>query len=198
MIIRVEDLKDISQAVLSVVDTNEISIINETLELVVKNNVFYMNVTNREYYVSAKVQVYDEEDFRATVDANVFLKLISQITTDVVEFNVVDNYLAISANGSYRLPLIYENDKLLELPVITINNKTSELDVDGNILLSILNYNSRQLNIGTVTNPIQKLYYIDEFGAITFTSGACVNNFNLDTDSFKLLEYSDKLLFKKK
>ena len=34
--------------------------------------------------------------------------------------------------------------------------------------------------MGVVSNPIQRLYYMDERGAVTFTSGACINNFTLE------------------
>ena len=179
MIIRIEDLKNISQTILAAVDSNELSIITETLELVVKENTLYMNVTNREYYARVMFPLDSEEEFYATVNANLFLKLISQITTDTVEFNITDNYLIIKANGRYKIPLIYDNDKLLQLPEITIQNQTVEFDLPGDILYSILQYNSKQLGIGTISKPVQKLYYVDDKGAITFTSGACINNFNL-------------------
>lgn len=186
MIIRIEDLKNVSKAILSAVDGNEASTINETLELVVKNDIFSMNVTNREYYTRVTCNAPDEEDFHATVNANLFLKLVSQITTDTVEFFIKDNALTIKGNGVYKLPLIYDNDKLLELPEITIGTVTNEFDVDSEILVGILNYNSKQLNVGVPTRAVQRMYYIDDKGAITFTTGACVNSFELPS-SIKLL-----------
>lgn len=196
MIIRIEDLKDVCQTILTAVDSNELSIITETLELKVENNILYMNVTNREYYAQVKLKMENEEDFHATVNANLFLKLVSQITTDTVELSISNNCLVIKANGTYKLPLIYEDDKLLELPKITINNVTTEFDVDGNILVSILNYNSKQLNIGIASKPVQKMYYIDENGALTFTSGACINNFKLEKPVKILLNNRLVKLFK--
>lgn len=196
MIIRIEDLKNISQTILTAVDSNELSIITETLELKVNNNTFYMNVTNREYYAQVRLPMLNEEDFHATVNANLFLKLISQITTDTVEFSISGNCLVIKANGMYKLPLIYDNDKLLELPIININNITSEFDIDGDILVSILHYNSKQLNIGAISKPVQKMYYVDDKGAITFTSGACINSFNLEKPVKMLLNNRLVKLFK--
>lgn len=180
MIIRIEDLKNISQTILAAVDNNELSIITETLELVVTNKTLFMNVTNREYYAQVKLNIDEDENLHATVNANLFLKLISQITTDTVEFNVSDSYLHIKANGNYKIPLIYDDDKLLQLPTIDLNNVTTEMDISGETLLSIAQYNSKQLNTGTISKPVQKMYYVDDTGAITFTSGACVNTFKLD------------------
>lgn len=180
MIIKTEDLKNISQTILTAVDSNELSVLTETLELVVKDKTLYMNVTNREYYASVKLKVDYEEEFHATVNANLFLKLVSQFTTETVEFTIADNFLEIKGNGKYKLPLIYDDDQLLELPTISIDNVTSEFDVSSDILISIAQYNSKQLNVGNITKPVQKMYYVDEKGAITFTNGACINNFTLD------------------
>lgn len=196
LILKLEDLKDISQTILTAVDSNELSILTETLELKVSNSTLYMNVTNREYYAQVRLPVSSNEEFRATVNANLFLKLISQLTTENVEFGIKENYLTIKANGTYKLPLIYEDDNLLQLPEIKINNVTSEFDIEGNILVSILNYNSKQLSIGAISKPVQKMYYIDENGALTFTSGACVNNFTLEQPVKMLLNNRLVKLFK--
>ena len=50
--------------------------------------------------------------------------------------------------------------------------------VDSEVLKSISHYNVKELAKGIIINPdIQKLHYVDEKGALTFTTGACVNNF---------------------
>ena len=196
MILKVEELKDICSTVLTAVDSNELSILTETLELNVTNNILYLTVTNREYYAQFKLNVNTDEDFHATVNANLFLSLIAKTTTEEIELTVDATNLNIKGNGRYKMPLIYDNDQLLVLPKITLNNITSEFDIDGNILVSILNYNSKQLNIGSVSKPIQKMYYVDNQGAITFTSGACVNNFTLEQPVKMLLNNRLVKLFK--
>lgn len=179
MIINSEKLKNVCQKILTAVDNNELSVITETLELKTVDNVLFMNVTNKEYYASIKLELNTPESFHATVNANVFLKLISQITTEDIEIAVKENYMIVRGNGEYKLPLIFDNEKLLELPEIVINNKVKEFNISSEILNSILTYNSKELLRGTISKPVQKLYYIDEQGAITFTSGACVNKFTL-------------------
>lgn len=196
MIIETDKLKNISQIILAAVDSNELSTITETLEIKVNNNVFYMNVTNREYYAQVRLNIRSDEQLHATVNANVFLKLIQQITTTSVEFNVDSRFLLVKANGTYKLPLIYDDDKLLELPIIKIDNVTSEFNIHGDILNSILQYNSKQLSIGMISKPVQKLYYVDEKGAVTFTSGACVNKFTLEAPVKMLLNKRLVQLFK--
>lgn len=187
MIIRSEKFQDICSKILPAVDTNETSTLSATLELVTRDKVLYVNVTNREYYVQVKLDLDEDIDFHATVNANLFLKLISQITTDTIELAVDDTNIKIKGNGNYKLPLIYDDDKLLELPTINIINETNTFNIKSDILKSILQFNSKELTKGVASKPVQKMYYVDENGAITFTSGACVNNFSL--------EYPVKLLF---
>lgn len=192
MIIRIEKLQNACKNILTAVDSNTLSTITETLELVTVDNYLYMNVTNREYFAQVKIDIGEVVDFHATVNATLFLKLISQITTDTVELNIKDNYVVVVANGTYKLPLIFDGDKLLELPEIEIKNVTNEFEIDSDILTSILQYNSKELLKGTIARPVQRLYYVDEKGAITFTSGACVNSFNLPQE-VKLL-FNDRLV----
>lgn len=187
MILRINELQEKCRIILNAVDSNSFSTLTDTLELVSNNGLLEMNVTNKEYFVSVKLPVNNEDRIKATVNASLFLKLISKITTDTVELDVVDNNLTIVGNGKYKIPLIYDGTSLLELPRININNVTINFDIDGNILTGINKYNSRQLSVGIISKPVQKLYYVDEQGAITFTSGACVNKFTLNTPVRMLL-----------
>lgn len=192
MIIKSETLKKYCNIILQAVDSNELSILTETLQLKTENTMLVMSVTNKEYFAKVKLDLTQSEDFHATVNANLFLKLVSQITTSDIELLVDSNSMIVKGNGTYKLPLIFDNDKLLDLPEIKISNPVNELDINSSILNSILQFNSKELLKGTISRPVQKLYYVDEQGAITFTSGACVNSFTL-TKPIKLL-LNDRLV----
>ena len=196
MLINTEKLKIVCSTILATVDSNEVSRITETLELLVKNKILYLSVTNREYYAQVKFNVDEDIDFHATVNANLFLKLIANTTSETVELNVSNTDLEVKGNGKYKLPLIFEDDHLLVLPQITINNITQQFSISSDILNSILKFNSKELNKGIVAKPVQRLYYIDEQGCITFTSGACVNNFSLEKPIKILLNSKIVKLFK--
>ena len=188
MIFRIDELKDVCGVILAAVDSSIDSVINETIELKVENNQFTLNVTNREYYVKVKLGISSEEEFHATVNANLFLKLISKITTDTVELKIDDTNLIVIGNGRYKIPMIYDGVNLLTLPEISILNATVNFPIKSTVLKSINKYNTKQLSTGTIVNPIQKKYYIDENGAITFTSGACINKFSLQNKVSMLLD----------
>lgn len=196
LILNTQQIKDVCSKILFAVDSEEKSFVTEVLEMYTEGSNLFLQVTNREYFVRVKMESPAVE-FHATLNARVFLKLISQITTDTVEFELNDSVLYIKGNGSYKLPLVMSDDKIFEIPTITINNVTYSTNMNYSILDSILQYNSKELKKDIiVNNQIQRMYYIDEMGAITFTNGACVNSFTLDKPVKVLLTQKVVKLFK--
>lgn len=192
MILQTKEFKEVCKTVLAAIDNKESSLFTETLELKANGNRLDLNITNREYFLTANFTLSSEENFDAAVNASLFLNLISRLTTDTIEIKQENNNITIKANGNYKLPMIYNNDKMLELPRIEINNVTNTMNINSDILHSIAIYNSKELLRGDIVKPVQKYYYVDENGAITFTSGACVNSFNLEKPIKILL--SDKVV----
>ena len=179
MILRIEEIQEAASKVLKAVDANSLSTLTETLELSTEGNNLVLAITNREYFVRIKIAVGEVEEFKATVNANVFLKLIAQTTTDTIQLTLKDTYMEFKGNGTYKLPLIFDGDKLLDLPEITIQNETVAFDISNSTLDTIAKYNSKELLKGVFADPVQRLYYVDDKGCITFTTGACINSFSL-------------------
>ena len=79
------------------------------LELAAKDTKLYLRVTNREYYCAVAFELDKPTEFRAVVDANLFLNLISGINTDEFELTINDTNVAVKAGrSSYKLAMIYE------------------------------------------------------------------------------------------
>lgn len=180
MIIKSKEFQEAANTILLAIAADTKNITN--LELYATGHSLYLSVTNREYYVSVKFPLETEEDFRAVVNASLFLTLVSSITTDTFELNIKTNAVVIkSGKSTYKAPMIYKNDALITLPTIYLTNKTVEMPISNDVLDSILKVNSREIakvkNIDI--NELQRLYYVDETGCFTFTTGACVNSFSL-------------------
>lgn len=171
------------------------------LELAAKDTALYLRVTNREYYVAVKFDLQEPSDFRAVVDANLFLNLISGINTEEFELIIKDTHVAVKAGKSnYKLAMIYENDELMKLPIIKLDKDqvTVDMPIAQDILLSILNVNGKEIQKAKRldVNELQRYYYIDETGCFTFTTGACVNSFTLEKPIKLLLTDKVVKLFK--
>lgn len=192
MKLQAKDIKFICGKISSAVDTSSRSVLTDVLQLQVENKILKISVTNQEYFVEISCKVDTDEKFNATVEAMLFINLIEKITTETIQLSINGNTLIVKGNGTYKLPLIFNEDKMLEVPKINIVNVTNQFSLSSNILRSLITYNSKELLKGTSFNPIQKLYYMDDKGALTFTSGACINTFSLSQEVALLL--TDKIV----
>lgn len=197
MIIKTKDFQDVAKKILlaTSLDKNACN-----LELITNGSDLYLNVTNKEYFVAIKFALDTPEEFHATVDANLFLSLISALTTETFTLSIKKNSIEIkSGKSSYTLTMIYDNESLLVLTPITIQNKTVEMNISKDILDSIVNVNSRELEkikgVANV-NELFELYYIDDTGCFTFNTGACLNAFKLEKPVKLLLNERIVKLFK--
>lgn len=198
MIITTKDFRETANKILLAAGLDENA---ANLELVANNDSkLYLNVTNREFFVSIIFQLSEPTTFHAVVDAALFLNLISGINTETFELTDHGNYAQVdSGKSSYKLAMIFENETLMTLPAISINNKTIEMEISNEILTSILNVNSKELlklKGVSVVNELQRLYFIDETGCFTFTTGACLNAFTLPKPVKLLLNDRIVRLFK--
>jgi len=194
MIIKTTDLQNVCRKALSAIDTSIASSITEVVELRSIGNSLTVNITNNEYYVSSIIETTSNEELLAVVNAKIFLGLISKITTEEIELSTTQDTLVVKGNGTYKLPFIFENDSLVKVNPINIQEVTNEFNLSSETLKSITKFNSKEFLKSGLRKSTTKLYYIDEEGAITFTSGACVNKFTLpEKISFVVTEKIVKL-----
>ena len=73
------------------------------LELAAKDNALFLRVTNREYYVAVKFDLEEPQNFRAVVDATLFLNLISGINTETFELTISSSNVIVKAGKSSSL-----------------------------------------------------------------------------------------------
>lgn len=171
------------------------------LELSAHDTSLYLKVTNREYFVAVKFELETSTEFKAVVDANLFLNLISGISTEEFELEVTDTIIKVkSGKSSYKIAMIFENETLMELPLISLadENVTISMNFPWDNLMSILNVNAKEIQKAKriEVNELQRYYYIDETGCFTFTTGACINAFALDKPIKLLLTDKVVKLFK--
>jgi len=199
MIIQTKEFKDVANTILAAISSDK-NVAN--VEIIAKDKAISLNATNKEWFVSVKYNLTEDINFRAVVNANTFLGLVTGITADAFEVEASEQDLTIKVGkSSYKIPLIYDNDKLMTLPVIKLVNDTVNMNISNDILMSILNVNSKEIQKTKGIDPakideLQKLYYLDENGCFTFTTGACVNSFKLEKPIKLLLSDRIVRLFK--
>ena len=198
MILKTKNFQEAANKILVAVGLDRTA---ANLELAAKDTALYLRVTNREYYVAVKFDLETPTEFRAVVDANLFLNLISGISTEEFELKINETNVVVKAGkSSYKLAMIYENDQLMKLPIIKLDKEqvTVDMPIANDILMSILNVNGKEIQKAKKldVNELQRYYYVDETGCFTFTTGACVNAFTLEKPIKLLLTDKVVKLFK--
>ncbi len=187
MKLKTQDFQEACRVILGAIDNKTALNVDDkeynSLELIAEGKTLYLNASKQnEYFVSVKLALDEEESLHATVDAKLFLKLVSKINTKTIELEIKGNSLVLSSNGTYKFPMKYINDDLVTLHRLNITNPTANLVIDSSILNSILKYNAKDLesSANAIKRPTQSLFYIDQDGCITWTeTSVCVNDFNL-------------------
>ena len=198
MILKTKNFQEAANKILLAVGVDKAA---ANLELAARDTKLYLRVTNREWYCAVAFDLENPTEFRAVVDANLFLNLISGISTEEFELEIKDTVVVVKAGkSSYKLAMIYENDQLMKLPIIKLDPEqiTVSMGISNDILMSILNVNSREVQKAkkVEVNELQRYYYIDETGCFTFTTGACINAFTLEKPIKLLLTDKVVKLFK--
>lgn len=207
MKVKLKEFQEACKIILGAID-NKVSVISQeergynSLELATEGKVLHLNVASKEYYVSVNLNLETEETLRAVIDAKVFLKLVSKLTSEYIDLEVVGDNLVLKSSGEYKFPLKLDMaGKLITLPIIDIasENVTASFPIDSAVLLSILKYNAKDLesSANAIKRPAQSLFYIDQDGCITWTeTSVCVNAFKLVNPVKVLLEPKTIKLFK--
>lgn len=190
--IKTDKIKDLASKVAMGVDGDRTSPISELLEFELKDKNLTLKTTNKEYFLKAVIEnVTDSEEyFHATIIADTFLTLVSKTTTNEIKLDITDSALTFKGNGKYTFPVVLEGDDVVRLPEIPFekDENSVEFNISGDTLKSILDFNSKELNKEVAVDPIQKYYYFDNEGALTFVEGACINEFKVESNKdFKLL-----------
>lgn len=190
MIIRTEDMLSASKFFKFLAVRSANNMVSNLIEFDSDGNVLKIKMSDGSYELIYKIE--SDEKFNCTIASDLFLNLIPKITSETLEFEVKDEFLQVTGSGVYKFPAILTSNKLSVIQDLAIDTITNTWAVNGNFLNSIFIHNSKQLLIDKdkIKTPVQELYYLDREGAITFTSGACVNEFDLGSDTKMLLPES--------
>lgn len=124
-------------------------------------------------------------DMDITVDADKFGKLIAKTTSEDIELIVIDDVLSVKANGTYKIPLIADEEGLVTFPDLSeTKGKTTNIKLTS--IMQAYNINKSAL-AKTLENPALTGYYC---GDMVISTDANVITFN----DFKMFEQDEPLL----
>lgn len=147
-----------------------------------KLRLFTTDMTNTLCIIIDKVS---GEDMDITVDADKFGKLIAKTTSEDIDLSVKDDILYVKANGTYKIPLISDEEGLVTFPALT-ETKGKTTNVKLTSIMQAYNINKSAL-AKTLENPALTGYYC---GDMVISTDANVITFN----DFKMFEQDEPLL----
>lgn len=118
------------------------------------------------------------DDMDITVDADKFGKLIAKTTSEDIDLSVKDDVLFVKANGTYKIPLISDEEGLISFPDVNQEYGAPPekwTDVKLSSIMQAYNINKSAL-AKTLENPALTGYYCDE--DMVVTTDANVITFN--------------------
>lgn len=147
-----------------------------------KLRLFTTDMTNTLCIIIDKIS---GEDMDITVDADKFGKLIAKTTSEDIDLSVKDDILYVKANGTYKIPLISDEEGLVTFPGLA-ETKGKTTNVKLTSIMQAYNINKSAL-AKTLENPALTGYYC---GDMVISTDANVITFN----DFKMFEQDEPLL----
>lgn len=115
---------------------NKLVPITTFVAIELKNNVLTLITTDCTNYLYVKDSNVQGDDFYVCVETDTLVKLISKITSEDITFELFDNYLAVKANGNYKLPLQMDESTGKGIVMDNPIDSVADLKQIGNLTLS--------------------------------------------------------------
>ena len=114
------------------------------------------------------------DDVDITVSADLFSKLISKVTSESVEMTVNDGVLNVKANGSYKIPIVSDENGDVSFPDITVDTTLlAPVNVKLTSILNVFNINRASL-LDSVDSPLGGYMCTNE--AVISTNGGILTS----------------------
>lgn len=153
-------LKDATSKVIKGASFNNLIPLTSMLGIKLSGGELRLLTTDMSNTIAVTVDKVAGDDMDITIDADKFSKLIAKITSNEISLEVKDDVLNIKANGTYKLPLIADEEGLVSFPDIQmIEGEESEVLLSS--ILSVYNIN-RQALAQTMERPELVGYYVGE------------------------------------
>ena len=128
------------------------------------------------------------DDMDITVDADKFGKLIAKTTSEDIDLSVKDDVLFVKANGTYKIPLISDEEGLISFPGINLVKEVKTKDCKTKLSSVMQAYNINKSALAkTLENPALTGYYC---GDTVISTDANVITFN----GFKMFDNEEPIL----
>ena len=103
--------------------------ITQMIGIKLNNNKLHLLSTDMTNTLEMTLDKVLGDDIDITVEAEKFGKLISKMTSPEIDLSVKDDVLIVKGNGTYKIPLISDEEGLVSFPEIPQLEATEQLTV---------------------------------------------------------------------
>lgn len=184
MKITTQRLKDATNKAIKGAGFNNLIPLTSMIGIKLSEGNLYISTTDMTNTLTAIIDKVVGDDIDVTVDADKFSKLIGKMTSTDIEINLDGDNLVIKGNGTYKLPLISDEDGLVTFPIIERKSTSGKIH-----LTSVMNaYNVNRFALAkTLEQPSLTGYYCGEQVISTDATVITFNGFNMFGDNKALL-----------
>lgn len=183
MEIKTEQLKQMCSKISGLVNPVD-SDKNTRLIVLAKNkdsDLFRMRYCNDEYSVEVSCTVSSSDSFNVSVDYEKFCKVVSCLSCDELTITPTNTELTISTGtGKFTLELTPYTKVPFDYNTVSNTTFNNEFKISAKNISAICKCNLREIEKSGARSAVQKYVYFDNKGAISYTLGACVTNFDND------------------
>lgn len=172
---------------------NKLIPLTELIGINLKDGKLKLYSTDMTNFLTVTVDKVSGEDTNICVEAEKFTKLVSKITSSEIELNINDDSLVVKANGVYKLPIIMDEEGIVEFP----QNKEVVINSGEVKLTSVLSaYNiNRNALAKTLDQPCLTGYYCGEKVISTDSVVITFNNFSMFGKDFEPMLISPQMMY---
>lgn len=161
------------------VSNNKMLPLTSMIAIEVESGFLSLITTDMTNYLSVAEHIEATEDFKATVNAELFSKLISKMTSDEVTLTLNDSILEVKGGGNYKIELMLdENGSPINFPKPFADFKGEHTIIKSTDIKSILESNKASL-AQTLENPCYTGYYCGDKVVSTDSYKICGNEIKL-------------------
>lgn len=165
---------------------NKMIPITGLMAIVLKNGVLTLITTDAINTLKVMEKDIEGDDFYVVVQADIFSKLVSKITTETITLTLKENSLEVKGNGTYSIELpLDEEGQLIKFPEYKFDTTVEKSEINLSTVKVLLNANKAAL-AQTMEIPCLTGYYFDDKVLTTDTFKVCSTDIKVFPDKVLL------------
>ena len=178
MKIATEKFRDMTARASKGASENKLLPITSLMSFELQDNVLTLTTTDTANTLKVSSDKVEGDNMKAVVPVDLFSKLIERTTSESITISLTENSLEVKGNGTYNIPLIMDEDGLVQFPEYKFEKKGEPEIINLTSIRNILSINKAAV-AKTIDTPFLCGYYVGDRVISTDELVICFNDFRL-------------------